>query len=69
MNYDPVLVFQPNDDEACTSLTIPDDDVASGSAFLEFNLTSYESAGAEVILVPMSLFLSVLDDEGMLKPI
>ena len=69
-NFDPVLVFQPSDEQVCTSFTIPDDNVASGGASLMFSLASYESQGAKVFLVTsVSLFFGFMDNDSELTDI
>lgn len=67
VNFDPVLVFQPRTTRNCTRVTVPNDDVVSASAFLQFRLSSYESEGAKVMLAPRLLALTIFDNDGMLN--
>ena len=50
---------------ACTELSFIEDDVALRSDSIDFRLSSYESEGPKVMLIPTSLSVDFTDNDGM----
>ena len=63
-NFSVPIVFVPGGPEqVCVDISIPDDDVASGNADVFFKFEGFTVEGIRITAVPITIPLSIEDDE------